>query len=217
VALAALVTLAIVQLAGCEGQAPPTAVVDVHRGELKEGQTVRAFRLQSRWAWYSLSPDGWYRLLLNLPLPGAQGGPPKYALFARFRPADGVHQFLVGQSQQAQFCALSRAKGDLNEVWFITKGVMRTGWTDHGARLDGTFELAAKDGTTLTGRFSASANEPALVQFEQGPLRSVQQLSPGATTQPASQPATGAKDKGRKNSPASADSPGSAGSRPNAG
>jgi hypothetical protein len=207
VLLAALATLAVAQTAGC-GPAAPTAVVDVQRGELKPGQTVWAFRLQSRWAWYSRSPDGWYRLLLNLPLPGARGGSPKYVLFARFRPADGVHQFLPGQSEQALFGGLSRTKGEFNELWMVSQGQMRTKWTDHGTRLDGTFDLTASDGLTLTGRFSASANEPALVQFEQVQLRSLQQRGAGATTQPASQPATGAKSKGRK---------GSAGSQPNAG
>ena len=193
-----LAALAAAQATGCVvvGPAdPPTAVIDVQRGQLKEGQTVWSFHLQSRWAWYSRSADGWCRLLLNLPLPGAQGGSPKYILFARFRPTDGAHQFLPGQSEQALFGGLSRTKGEFNELWMVSKGDMTTQWTDHGTRLDGTFELAASDGLTLTGRFTASANEPAVAQFEQVQLRSLQQRGKGATTQPASQPAT--KRKGR--------------------
>ena len=132
------------------------------------GRPARELRIASGWASFHPADDT-DCLLLGWPLPGAHGGRRVFELYLRLPQGNGTYSAKTPTEGNPAVAGLfyQNTGRSAGRTILVDGTVTVTGHRGgSGAWREGTFDLACRDGTRLTGTFRAKRSRIMLMRFE---------------------------------------------------
>ncbi len=146
------------------------------------GRPAREMRIASEWASFHPADDT-DRLLLGWPLPGAHGGRRVFELYLRLPQGNGTYSAKTPTEGNPAVAGLfyQNTGRSAGRTILVDGTVTVTGHRGgSGAWREGTFDLACRDGTRLTGTFRAKRSRIMLMRFEDQRAADIRDLLTGS-------------------------------------